>query len=203
VQDSEDRRVSDGGMERLDAPVVTEVVPAADVRRVRPSVESVVVGAFDEHAGRLKSFALRAVRDADVADDLVQEAFLRLVGEVRSGAMPDDPQAWLFRVCGNLIVSRGRRMAVAARMRSFLVDRRQTVSPEEHAVRSDESARITGALAGLPADARVALLMAAAGYSSAEIGRAIGRTENATLSYVCRARIRLRDRLAVAEEERS
>jgi hypothetical protein len=56
-------------MERLNAPVVTEVVPAADVLRGRAGAESIVVAAFDEHAGRLKAFALRAVRDADVADD--------------------------------------------------------------------------------------------------------------------------------------
>ena len=190
-------------MDRFDAPVVTDVVPVADVRRGRTGAESIVVAAFDEHAGRLKAFALRAVRDADVADDLVQEAFLRLVAEVRTGSAPDDLGGWLFRVCGNLIVSRGRRMAVAARMRSFLVDRRQVISPEERVVRTDENARLTDALSGLPTDARVALLMAAAGYSSAEIGRAIGRTENATLSYLCRARIRLRDRLAAAEEGRS
>jgi RNA polymerase sigma-70 factor (ECF subfamily) len=190
-------------MDRFDAPVVTDVVPAADVRRGRIGTEAIVITAFDEHAGRLKSFALRATRHADVADDLVQETFLRLVAEVRSGPVPDDVGAWLFRVCGNLIVSRGRRAAVATRMRSFLVDRRQAVSPEDRAVRADENARVTDALAGLPADARVALLMAAAGYSSAEIGRAIGRTENATMSYLCRSRIRLRDRLAAAEEERS
>lgn len=190
-------------MDRFDAPVVTDVAPVADVRLGRTETESIVVAAFDAHAGRLKSFALRAVRDPEVADDLVQESFLRLIAEVRSRSAPDDVAAWLFRVCGNLIVSRGRRMAVAARMRSFLVDRRQAASPEERAVRADENAQLTDALAELPADARVALLLSAAGYSSAEIGRAIGRTESATMSYVCRARIRLRDLLAAAEEQRS
>jgi DNA-directed RNA polymerase specialized sigma24 family protein len=56
------------------------------------------------------------------------------------------------------------------------------------------------ALAELPADARVALLMAAEGFSSAEIGDAIGRSPGATATYICRARIRLRESLATFED---
>ncbi|HLA16379.1 MAG TPA: sigma-70 family RNA polymerase sigma factor [Candidatus Limnocylindrales bacterium] len=186
-------------METTDEPVITSVVAMGDVRRGAMDVETIVVEAFDAHAGRLKAFAQHAVRDIDAADDLVQESFLRLVAEVRSGTVPDNVGGWLYRVCGNLIVSRGRRRSVADRMKSLLVDRGVAPSPEDRVVRADESARLTGALADLPADARVALLMAAAGYSSAEIGSAIGRTENATLSYVCRSRIRLRELLATAE----
>jgi DNA-directed RNA polymerase specialized sigma24 family protein len=52
------------------------------------------------------------------------------------------------------------------------------------------------ALAELPNDARVALLMAASGFSAVEIGEAIGRTANATSTYICRARIRLREILS-------
>jgi len=199
VQDREGPGVSDSEMETTDEPVITSVVAMGDVRRGAMDVETIVVEAFDAHAGRLKAFAQHAVRDIDAADDLVQESFLRLVAEVRSGTVPDNVGGWLYWVCGNLIVSRGRRRSVADRMKSLLVDRGVAPSPEDRVVRADESARLTGALADLPADARVALLMAAAGYSSAEIGSAIGRTENATLSYVCRSRIRLRELLATAE----
>ena len=44
----------------------------------------------------------------------------------------------------------------------------------------------------------LALLMAAAGFSSVEIGDAIGRSANATSTYICRARIRLREILSGA-----
>jgi len=186
-------------MDNLDQPVVTELVQPGDVQRGLVDVESIVVAAFDAYAGRLKAFALRAVRDADAADDLVQDTFSRLVVEVRSKPLPDDVGAWLFTVCGNLIVSRGRRQSVALRMKARLIDRRSPTSPEEHAVRADENARLTACLAEMAPAARVALLMSAAGYSSAEIGRAIGRTENATLTYVSRARMRLRDLIALEE----
>jgi RNA polymerase sigma factor (sigma-70 family) len=189
-------------VDRVDTPVVTDLVRPGEIRHGPADVRSIVLDAFDAHAGRLKAFALRAVRDADAADDIVQDTFERLLAAVRGGSTPDDVGSWLFTVCGNLIVSRGRRRSVATRMASLLADRRQVPSPEERAVRADDNARLTAALDDLPTDARVALLMSAAGYTSAEIGRVIGRTENATLSYVCRARIRLRDALAKLEESR-
>ncbi|OGO56564.1 MAG: hypothetical protein A2Z32_00830 [Chloroflexi bacterium RBG_16_69_14] len=116
--------------------------------------------------------------------------------------MPDNIGAWLFRVCGNLIASRGRRTSVADRMRSLLIDRDTAASPETRAIRAEETTLVRRALADLPADARVALLMAAEGYSAAEIGLAIGRTSNATSTYICRARLRLRELLAAEEPAR-
>ncbi len=168
---------------------------------VRSRSESIVEEAFDAYAGRIKAFARAAVRDDDVADDLVQETFLRFVREVRRGAVPDNVGGWLYRVCANLVTSRGRRRQrrranEGAAHRPFHPRHR----PEELAVRSDENARLRDALAELPADARVALLMAAEGFTAVEIGVAIGRTAGATATYICRARIRLRERLSTLEE---
>jgi DNA-directed RNA polymerase specialized sigma24 family protein len=42
--------------------------------------------------------------------------------------------------------------------------------------------------------------MAASGFSAAEIGDAIGRSANATSTYICRARIKLRELLAPSGE---
>ena len=98
-------------MDNLDQPVVTELVRPGDVRHGLVDMESIVVAAFDAYAGRLRAFALRAVRDADAADDLVQDTFSRLVVEARTKQLPEDIAAWLFRVCGNLIVSRGEDRA--------------------------------------------------------------------------------------------
>ena len=53
----------------------------------------------------------------------------------------------------------------------------------------------------MPTDARIALLMAAEGHDMASIGLAIGRTPSATRTFVCRMRVRLRDRLAAEDGE--
>ena len=74
-----------------------------------------VMAAFEEHRLQLSSFAYGMARDREAAEDLVQESFLRLVRELQAGRTPDNVKAWLFRVCSNLAVSRGRRITVAQR----------------------------------------------------------------------------------------
>jgi RNA polymerase sigma-70 factor (ECF subfamily) len=185
----------------MDAPVITSSVVAPRVVPAQSSTVTVVEAAFDAHAAALKGFARAAVRDDDAADDLVQETFLRLVRVFRTEGAPENIGAWLHRVCANLVISRGRRRVVADRSKSLLVTDDLGASPEDQAVRSDESAQIRQALAQLPSDARVALLMSAAGYSHGEIGEAIGRSTGATATYVCRARARLRELLSTDRGE--
>ena len=192
--------VDEPDVERTDDPVITTGVAASRPLPATSSVIEIVEEAFDAHAPHLKAFALAAVRDNDAADDLVQDTFLRFVRHVRAEGVPDNIGGWLHRVCANLVISRGRRQVVADRKQSSLVDRSVGASAEDHAIRSDESARLRDALTELPADARTALLMAASGFSAAEIGDAIGRTANATSTYICRARIRLRELLSPGGE---
>ena len=200
MKDPQDPDVLTSDVESVDAPVVTSTIPASDAVLNSVSIESIVEEAYDAYAGRIKAFARAAVRDEDAADDLVQETFLRFVREVRRGAEPDNVAGWLYRVCANLVTSRGRRRSVAERMKSLLIDRSTSSSPEEDVLRGAESERLHDVLAELPADARVALLMAAEGFTAVEIGVAIGRTAGATSTYICRARIRLRERLSTLEE---
>jgi RNA polymerase sigma-70 factor (ECF subfamily) len=176
-------------------------VSIADARAAAARREAVVVEAFDAHAGRLKAFALAAVHDDAAADDLVQETFLRLVREVRDGEVPDNVPAWLFRVCANLVTSRGRRRTVADRAKALLVDRGVQRSTEDSVILKDEHSRLAAALGRLPVDARLALLMAAAGIDSAKIGAAIGRSPGATRTLVCRSRIELRRIVQRLEEQ--
>jgi RNA polymerase sigma-70 factor (ECF subfamily) len=200
MKDREGTSVNRPDVESTDAPVMTSDVAIARMATARSVVGAIVEEAFDAHAGRLKAFALAAVRDDDAADDLVQETFLRFIRQIRETGTPANVGGWLHRVCANLIISRGRRQTIANRMKAVLVDRSVGDSPEDHAIRSDESTRLRSGLAELPQDARVALLMAAAGFSPNEIGEAIGRSANATSTYICRARIRLREVLASSRD---
>jgi RNA polymerase sigma factor (sigma-70 family) len=200
MQHPDDQDVSDPMIEITERPVGAAVdrrVPA----RAGPSADRVVVAAFESHAERLTSFAIAAVRDRDVADDIVAEAYLRLVREVHAGRVPENIGGWLYRVCSNLIMSRGRRISVARRALARLLERGEADAPETHVLRRDFNARTVAALNELPMDARIALLMAAEGHDMASIGAAIGRTPSATRTFVCRARVKLRDRLAAEDVE--
>src|SRR6476659_3022459 len=78
-------------------------------------VDRGTAAAFESFESELLRFATRRMRDADRAEDIVQEAFLRLATESRAGRDPDNPRGWLYRVVLNLIISDARHAAIARR----------------------------------------------------------------------------------------
>ncbi|GAB3443157.1 sigma-70 family RNA polymerase sigma factor [Phycicoccus ginsengisoli] len=74
--------------------------------------EVVLRGLHDRHAAELWRFALRLTRDAQVAEDVVQEALLRAWKDPNLLAR-SEPQsrAWLFTVVRHLVVDRWRSAA--------------------------------------------------------------------------------------------
>jgi RNA polymerase sigma factor (sigma-70 family) len=156
-----------------------------------------VLDAYERHAGELLGFLVRATRDRGLAEDVLQETYLRLVREARAGRSPTDPRAWLFRVAANQVISAARRRATVAKWTPFLASRRTDAASSLDVVLGREARdRIETALAVLSPDARTAVLLAAHGLGTAAVAAAIGRTELATRSLLCRARLRLRERLA-------
>lgn len=179
---------------------VADVAPL--IRFATHDADDYVSAAFEAHRDELFTFLARTTRDDEEAEDLVQETFLRLAREARAGRVPDQLRGWLFRVASNLAMSRFRRRSVVGRFLGRFgaseVDP-QTGSPEQAAIRHERSAAMERALAALPAEARLALTLAGEGFSGREIARAINRSEAATRTLVCRARMRLRADLEAEE----
>jgi RNA polymerase sigma-70 factor (ECF subfamily) len=159
------------------------------------SRSALVLAAYDAHQRDLFSFLLATTRDRQVAEDLHQETFLRLVREMRAGRSPDDPRRWLFRVAANLAASRGRRLTVAVRALGRVRPPDDTTSPEAGYLEQEQNRALDAALGTLSLDARRALLLAAHGFSGPEIAEIIGRTPLATRSLMWRARLQLREQL--------
>ena len=164
--------------------------------------ETVVLAAYEAYARDLNAFARSLVREREAAEDIVAEAYLRLVREAQAGRTPDDVRGWLYRVTANLVLSRGRRIAVARRFVAHLVDRRTGESPEARHLRLDIEPGLRDALLALPADSRIAVVMAARGASGREIAEVLGRSEAATRTLLTRARQRLRERLNASRRRR-
>jgi RNA polymerase sigma factor (sigma-70 family) len=156
------------------------------------AVASPASEAYDAHGEALRLFLVRHTRDAAAAEDLAHEAFVRLLTESAAGRRPLNVRAWLFRVGMNLVASRARHRGVAARHTEAPAARATAPSPEELLLDREASLALTDLLAGVPGDARAAMLLTAHGYSGAEIARHIGRSELATRSMLCRQRTRLR-----------
>jgi RNA polymerase sigma-70 factor, ECF subfamily len=153
------------------------------------------VAAYDEHERDLFGFALHVTRDRSAAEDVVQEAFLRLVREAKAGRFPDHVRAWLYRVVVNLIRTRARRSWVADRWQSFFAIRDTARSPEDEALGRERREMLSRALGALAPEARMAFLLATDGHSGQEVAAILGRSEGATRTLLWRARRDLRERM--------
>jgi RNA polymerase sigma-70 factor (ECF subfamily) len=146
----------------------------------------------------LYRFLLATVHDPGVAEDVLQDTFLRLIRECASGRPPANPRAWLYRVATNLVIGAARRTRTVTRslpaLRTDELDRR---SPEAVALEVERDEEIRSALAEVPPEARAALVLASQGFTAREIGTAVGRSEAAVRTLICRARLRIRGRLDV------
>ena len=155
-------------MEPVTSPL--EAVDAAGAHRTALA-DAVVVAAWTDHHAEVFAFLVRTTRDPEVAEDLLQEAYLRLTREARAGRTPDNVRAWLYRVGANLAVSRGRRISAAlravVRMGNAPGAGRNEDAPEAGFLQREGRAALLGVLADLDPGARAALLLSSEGFSGA------------------------------------
>jgi len=170
------------------------------VSALEANAQVAVLEAYDAYHGELYAFLADATRDSATAEDLLQESFLRLLREARAGRMPERPRPWLYRVAANLVTSRGRRLVTARRWfeRTGIGEHRAAVaqSPEGRLLSHEAAGELDRVLAQVGPHARTALLLSAEGFNGREIASALGRSEAATRTLMCRARIRVRRELA-------
>src|SRR5262245_60791254 len=71
-----------------------------------------------EESGRILATLLRVVRDFELADDALQDAFAKALERWPVDGLPDNPAAWITRAARNRLVDRLRRRQTA-RLVSF------------------------------------------------------------------------------------
>ncbi len=153
--------------------------------------------AFDEvHAAfnvRLFTFLVRLSRRRDVAEDLLEETWLRLVQHARRLRSDTRLGPWLFTVARNLHSSfRRSRMledSASASLIGLWPYSLHRTSPFEDAAASELERRIERALAALPVAAReVLLLVAVSGLDHSDAADVCGITPEALRQRLHRAR---------------
>ncbi len=126
---------------------------------------------YDEFESRLRRFAMSLSHDADVADDLVQETFIRALPHIHTldGLSPLRRRSWLFRVLKNIFVDDWR----TRRRQAALVE--QLASDAEESTDQIASALTLDALDHVPPRDRELLEQRyVLGLNSREIADALG-----------------------------
>lgn len=119
---------------------------------------------FSAHAAVLVLFA-RARVERSEAEDLVQEAFVRLM---TAKPEPTDPRAWLYTVVRRLALDRGRR-----KRRQVRSDADPCFSPGRPG--DEEARRVEQMLRSLPGEEREVLILRVwGGLTLEQVGRVLG-----------------------------
>ena len=152
------------------------------------------------HRGDLVLYARRLLgAQRELAEDVVQEAFLRLHERAAAGTLVREPRPWLFRVTRNLALDERRRTRRGDEVRTTLeVVATEPKGPLEVVQGREEARQALRGLGSLPPRERRTLILDQAGLAPPAIARRMQTTTNAVHQSLFRARRRLRDARAAA-----
>jgi len=147
----------------------------------------------------LYGFALSLSRDASVAQDLVQETYVRALGARRKADPESNLRVWLFVILHNVWRNQIRRTRLdrpADDVAALLDVPDGSAGPDQELERKRLRARLREALAALPGAFRqVVVLRCVEGFSYQEIAEIVGCPTGTVMSRLARGRALLRERL--------
>jgi len=176
-----------------------EVVIDATVLAAQQGDEAAFASLYDAHAGRVYALCLRLSADRALAEELVQDVFVRLWQRLATFRGESAFGTWLHRLALNTVLESGRkggrrrlRVQIAADFAGIDVSRDAPTA----AVDIHQQIDLESAVATLPAGARaVWVLHDVEGFGHAEIGTLLGIAEGTSKAHLFRARRLLRQRL--------
>jgi RNA polymerase sigma-70 factor (ECF subfamily) len=179
----------------------TELQLVGRLRMGDPEAFDAVHDAFN---GRMYNFLARLSNRRDVAEDLLEETWLRLVTHARRLRPDTRLGPWLFTVARNLHASYCRSRLLedshASSLMGLWPHGRPGPSPFEAMEASETVQRVATALASLPLAYREALLLVVVeGLRCTDAAEICGVTAEAMRQRVSRARVLLARRLTDAE----
>ena len=166
-------------------PVTTDTVKHSDLT---------VATLFDLHANGLYRLALAMLHQADAAQDVVQDTFLRLIAHLDGGGTLTNPRGWLYTVAAHACRDRQRRLG---RWLPWIAERDTRQAPESPDVRDGTQATLDAIRALAPRD-RLLIALRAQGLSYQEIGDAAGIRATSVGRLLARALDRLHTKLGEA-----
>lgn len=157
---------------------------------------------FRDEAGRALATLIRVLRDFDLAEDVLQEAFVAALQRWPTDGIPSNPRAWLVNVGRNKAIDRIRRQATFRAKQDQIVHEIECGAspagidePDQDAVLDDDALRLIFICChpAFAIEIQVALtLKTICGLSTAEIARAFLVSEDAMARRLVRAKEKIR-----------
>jgi len=170
------------------------------VRRSRAGDVEAFGHLIEKYQTRLLTAVTRSVGGRGLAEDIVQEAFLRAFQAMGRFRGRSSFYTWLYRIAFNLVASRHRRLRSHpdpdhSRPVEEL-EAEETSNPRAQVEAAERRRRVRRAIAELPEPFRLPLVLRdIEGMNYAEIGEVLRLPVGTVKSRIHRARLELRDRL--------
>ena len=145
---------------------------------------------FERHKDKVYSIAVRYSGDRTVAMDIAQDAFLKLFSAIRGFRGDSSFEAWFYRIVVNSCFDHKRKTRRLMPMVDGLLDglRAPGQSALDEMLRSELSGRVRSAVAGLPPDQRIVIVLRyTQGLSYDEIAEILGCSTGTVASRLNRA----------------
>jgi RNA polymerase sigma-70 factor (ECF subfamily) len=170
-----------------------EEAPPADT-----APDRVVLDQYHREQAPLRRYLAFLGIGADTAEEIVQEAFLRLHSHLRGGGDRTNPRAWLYRVAHNL--ARNEQSSAHNRLCGPMDDEallhgasiRNGHSPESLFLNRERDNKLKAAIGALSASQRECLVLRAQGMKYREIAAVLDLSISAVAENVQRGLERLK-----------
>ncbi len=168
----------------------------ANVQHVHRQIEDM----FRQDAGRVRAALISNLKDFELAEDVLQEAFILALEHWRHDGIPDNPAAWLLTAARHKAIDRLRRVAVLAskqeQLQVLAAIEQQPFVPSSPETFPDDRLKLifTCCHPALNSEARVALTLSTlGGMTTPEIARAFLVSETTMAQRLVRAKRKIRD----------
>lgn len=179
--------------------------PVRGERRLIKRAQGGEVAAFEEllaaNGPAMRRLAYSMLGSEAAMDDVLQTAYVRAFRALPKFDGRSSFGTWLHRIVANAAVDELRRIARRGEVDLEALEGRAAAGSPDIAGASDTRLDLANALAGLPADLRIVVLMVdAEGYSYDEVAEVVGIPPGTVASRLSRARAALRPALESRSE---
>jgi len=166
----------------------------ADIQHVHQRIDDI----FRQDAGRVRAALISSLKDFELAEDVLQEAFISALERWQHDGVPGNPAAWLLTTARHKAIDRLRRLAVLANKQEQVLatlEQQPFVVPSPETFPDDRLKLIfTCCHPALNMEARVALtLHTLGGMTTPEIAHAFLVSETTMAQRLVRAKRKIRN----------
>jgi RNA polymerase sigma-70 factor (ECF subfamily) len=195
--------------------MIDRSIPKISLDALRSGDREAFAQLVETYSGQIYRLGLKMLNDAQDAEDILQNTFIQAFQHIREFEARSSLSTWLYRIAANeaLMMIRKRRPEITeadytsgnsedAEVTPFeFVD--WGLLPEDELLSGEAKKQLDRAVQHLPETLRIVFLLRdIEGLSIQETGQALGLSETAVKSRLLRARLRLREELAVYYGER-